>query len=92
MKLYPELRKELFAADIDQRAVAEAIGRSVCYVNHRMVGVYNWSIEEAYALLRLIGKPPEDIFKFFPPGGGVKKSKRPDTAATVSSQVSSKGQ
>lgn len=77
MKLYPELRKELFAADIDQKQIAEALGKSIYYVNRRMVGVYSWSIEEAYTLLRMIGKEPEEIFYYFPPGGGIPQKKAP---------------
>ncbi|MCI8602038.1 MAG: helix-turn-helix transcriptional regulator [Oscillospiraceae bacterium] len=77
MKLYPELRKELFAADIDQKQIAEALGKSVYYVNRRMVGVYSWSIEEAYTLLRMIDKEPEEIFYYFPPGGGITRRKTP---------------
>lgn len=72
VKPYLELRKELYGSDIDQATIGKAIGRSSRYVNDRMTGKSDWEIGEAYTLLKMIGKKPEDIFQYFPPNGGLK--------------------
>lgn len=75
MKPYLELRKELYGAEIDQKTIGKAIGRSEFYVSHCMTGKADWKIGEAYTILKLIGKGPEDIVEYFPPNGGVAKRK-----------------
>ena len=75
MKPYIALRKEVLGLDIDQKTAAAAIGRSPRYVSERMRAEADWELHEVYALLKLIGKGPEDILQYIPPNCGVVKRK-----------------
>ena len=57
------LREKLFVYE----DVADRIKKSESYVRQRMAGVRDYEIDEAYAILEMIGEPPEAITKYFPP-------------------------
>lgn len=76
MRPYQKLRKELYGEDITQQDICKVLDRSKTYVSDRMCGKADWNIGEAYILLRMLGREPEEIFEFFPPDGGIKKGVR----------------
>lgn len=51
--------------------VARCLGRSVDYVSKhfRLNDGMSFDLDEAYAILDLVGIPKEQIFVYFPPGG-----------------------
>lgn len=61
------LETELFANRCTEADVAAVIGRSVPYISDRFNGRKSFTVSEAYKLLELLGREPEEIFGFFPP-------------------------
>lgn len=61
------LETELFANRYTEADVAAVIGRSVPYISDRFNGRKSFTVSEAYKLLELLGREPEEIFGFFPP-------------------------
>ena len=61
------LEPELFANRYTEADVAKVIKRSVPYISNRFNGRGSFTIDEAYKLLELLGREPEEIFTFFPP-------------------------
>lgn len=68
-KPHKALRGALVAADIDEEYLARKLLRGVCYISQRMMGKKPWALDECYAILDLIGQPPEALPHYFPPNG-----------------------
>lgn len=66
---YMLLRSRLRAMYITSSDVAEAIGRSRCYVDTRFSGAKEWELEDAYRILKLIDVPAVELPIYFPRGG-----------------------
>ena len=58
---------KLFANRYTEADVAKVIKRSVPYISNRFNGRGSFTTDEAYKLLELLGREPEEIFTFFPP-------------------------
>lgn len=66
-----KLRGALLAAGVEQGDLADMLGISTTSVSNRMRGKYPWTIAEAWAILRILGKDndPTMLGEFFPEGG-----------------------
>ncbi len=61
------LETELFAARYTEADVSRVIKRSVPYISAKLNGRGSFTVAEAYKLLELLGRKPEEISAFFPP-------------------------
>lgn len=84
---YAKLRGALKSLGIEQIDVAEALGRSTCYVSHRYTGREPWKQDEMYKMMELINEPVERIHEFFPPDGIEKKSAKTAERAAIFYQL-----
>ena len=71
-KPFYKLRFDLGEAEIRQEDLAKALGRSIGYVNRRLAGTASWTLEDAYQILDIIGKPETALTEYFP---RIKKNK-----------------
>lgn len=73
---YKAIQVELHMEGFTKDDVARQIGRSPDYVSkHFSVnGGRTFDLDEAYAILDLLGIPKEKIFEYFPPNGEIPKS------------------
>ena len=70
---YHELRNAMDYHGVDQAGIAQWISRSRQYVCNCLCCRADWLHEEQYIILARLGLPPEEVYKYFPPRGGVGK-------------------
>lgn len=63
---FKELRKLMYAEGIDQRTLAQQLGKGTTYVSLRIRGMAAWSMLDVYALCDLLEIPVSDIAVYFP--------------------------
>lgn len=70
---YKAIQIELHMEGFTQDDVARQIGRSADYVSKHfsLSGGRTFDLDEAYAILEMLGIPKEKIFEYFPPNGEV---------------------
>lgn len=70
-KKYKAIQFELRMEDFTNEDVGNKLNRSRDYVaqHFRMVEGKSFRLEEAYAILDMLGIPKGKIFEYFPPGG-----------------------
>lgn len=61
------LETALFTSRLTEADAAAAIGRSASYISNRLNGRGSFTIADAYKILEMLGKEPEEIATFFPP-------------------------
>ncbi len=61
-----KLKAAIMFADLDQRYLAEKMGRCENYISERMTGQKPWDIWEIYQLCDLLKIPYGDIPEYFP--------------------------
>lgn len=71
VKKYKAIQFELRMEDFTNEDVGNKLNRSRDYVaqHFRMKNGKSFQLEEAYAILDMLGIPKEKIFEYFPPGG-----------------------
>ena len=69
---YLELRCMMLRRGIGRREIAKAIGHGDAYVTTRMHGHKSWTLEEIYAICKLLDIPHDQIPLYFPLGGVAK--------------------
>lgn len=69
VKRFLKLRGRIEEWGVDQRWLGMKLGKSVSYVNLRMVGKKSWTMEEAYQICDILCIPPENILEYFPRDG-----------------------
>jgi transcriptional regulator with XRE-family HTH domain len=69
MKRFKALRGAMIAKGIDQRYLAELLGRGECYISHRMTGKAEWSMNEMYQIMDILDMPYERLHEMFPKDG-----------------------
>lgn len=84
---YQRLRRKLREYDIDQHYLAELLKRSTGYVSNCMLGKSDWQMQEVYTIIKLCQIPPEEIYKYFPPGGIDIKDSEPDPAGKFAADL-----
>lgn len=72
--MYDRLKKRLKTEGIPHEDVAVQLGVSRAAVNFRLAGKTPWKLEEAYAVLLMIGEEPDALPKYFPPDGDDRKA------------------
>lgn len=77
MKRYSYILSELKKNDIDRPYLCQQLDRSHSYVSLRFNGKGSFTLDEAYAIMRLGNVPPEKIFDAFPPDGIPPAAKQP---------------
>ncbi len=75
MKPFSKLRGRMAEMDIHNYALAEFLGVSTAYLSTRMTHRYSWTIDEVYKIMDFLQIPLEEIFIYFPKGGGIKPQK-----------------
>lgn len=68
-KLYSRLRGAMAERDITQEDIALKLRMNRRSINRRFQGEQSWGLDEAYAVLKLLSIPLEEIFDYFPPDG-----------------------
>lgn len=71
MKPFAKLRGKMSEMDINNNALANFLNRSPSYVSTHMTHSQSWELDEIYKILDLLMIPPEEIFTYFPPNGGL---------------------
>ena len=74
-KLYSRLRGAMTEREITQEDIAIRLRMNRRSINRRFQGEQSWGLDEAYAVLKLLSIPPEEIFNYFPPDGQVTERK-----------------
>jgi hypothetical protein len=68
--LYAKLRGALREREIDQEYLAQKLNfNQITSISKRLTGKTDWKMSEAYAVLDLIGAPPDKLVDYFPKGG-----------------------
>lgn len=62
-----QLFSELRLNGYNQTEVGEALGRSQAHISKCIRGLADWTVCEAYTLLRMAGIENERFMEFFPP-------------------------
>lgn len=65
-KSFKELRKLMYGEGIDQKYLADYLGKGTTYVSARMRGLAPWSMLDVYRLCELLSIPVERIAVYFP--------------------------
>jgi len=73
------LHGALKANDLTIQDVADELGRSLTYVNVRMAGKESFTLDEAYAILDMVGADESEIYWYFPKD---KKGRKPNDRST----------
>lgn len=76
MKSYAKLRGKMAELEVTGEALANYINRSKTYVSNRMTHNFSWTIDEVYKILEFLDIPPNEIFTYFPPNGGLSKGNK----------------
>ncbi len=71
MKPFAKLRGKMREMDINGNALANYLGKSPSYVSYRLTHYSSWELDEIYKILDFLMIPPEEIFTYFPPNGGL---------------------
>ena len=64
-KPYSRLRFLMSENDIDNKYLAQMLGRQVRYISQRMTGQRSWTIEEAVRICDLLHIPLEQLPEYF---------------------------
>ena len=64
-KPYSRLRFLMSENDIDNKYLAQMLGRQVRYISQRMTGQRSWTIEEAVQICDLLHIPLEQLPEYF---------------------------
>lgn len=75
VRRYEALKRELKIKDIDQKYLADKLGRCPAYVSSRLLGKAPWTMEEMYKIMELINRPAEELYIIFPKDGITPKAK-----------------
>lgn len=68
-RLFSRLRLAMVDADVDAHVLARTLGVSAWTVSQKLNNHSEWSLDEMYAVLDLLGRPAKDLHLFFPRGG-----------------------
>lgn len=55
--------------DVDAPVLARALGVCAWTVSRKLNGHVQWTLDEMYTVLGLLGRPDKDLPGLFPPGG-----------------------
>ena len=68
-KLYVKLRARMVEAGLEGFQLCKLVGLSESAFSRKMCGHVAWSLDEAYAVLRVLRVKEELIGEYFPPNG-----------------------
>lgn len=68
-KLYVRLRGAMVEREITQEDIALKLRMNRRSINRRFMGEQSWGLDEAYAVLKLLSIPAEEVYEYFPPNG-----------------------
>ena len=66
---FQAIRSELYANEIGQELLARRLRISTHTVSRKLNGHTEWTLEECYQVLDLLGRPYADLPALFPRGG-----------------------
>lgn len=82
---YRALRKAVTENDMRLKDLAAYLGMEPMSVSNRMSGRISWRIDECYKVMRWLGLPESQVYKYFPPNGmsGLEGENRNETKNNI---------
>lgn len=65
MKKKSKLQSRLYTWGVNQSEIAEAIGKKLTYVSHRVTGKKPWTMEEVQIIGKMLEIPREEWLDYF---------------------------
>lgn len=66
---FQRLRQQMAAHEMSAQEMGRRMGLTGATISRKLRGEIQWTLDEAHAVMDLLGLPPEDLYLYFPRNG-----------------------